>query len=169
MKNFTAIFLLMVCATACNSGQNSDQDQPTSDTTEMKAMIPESNCYMWSNGRDTILLKVEIFPNVVTGVLKYRFAEKDNNQGTLEGQLRGDRLVADYTFESEGRQSVRQVAFKLEKDSAFEGYGDMEEQDGKLVFKDTAHLDFSAGPKLTTISCVDNDEQFRITPVASPL
>lgn len=128
----------------------------------MTTMIPESRCYTWDTARDTVWLKVEKFPNVVIGVLKYQFAEKDNNAGTFEGKIYGDKLIADYSFSSEGRQSVRQVAFRLEGDKAVEGYGDMEERDGKLVFRDTANIDFSSGMEMRSVSCVDNDEKFRI-------
>ena len=77
-------------------------------------------------------MKVEVFENVVTGTLSYKFYQKDSNKGEFEGTLKGDTLLADYTFMSEGTQSVRQVVFLIKGETAIEGYGDIEEKDSKL-------------------------------------
>lgn len=125
-------------------------------------MIPKSGCYASFSGKDTILLKTEVFPNVVTGILKYQVWEKDKNEGTIEGKLSGDTLFANYTFTSEGQTSVREVAFLFNDHQAIEGFGDMEEQNGKMVFTDKSRINFSKGTKLSPIDCVENDSLFRL-------
>jgi hypothetical protein len=67
--------------------------------------------------------------------------------------MHGDTLLADYTFQSEGTESVRQVAFLQQGDGFVEGYGDMEDQNGKMVFKNTGSLDFSSGTAFTKVPC----------------
>ena len=51
--------------------------EDTVKTVENKIMIPASSCYFSITGKDTVTLKVEIFPKVVTGKLSYKFYEKN--------------------------------------------------------------------------------------------
>lgn len=125
-------------------------------------MIPKSSCYSAISKKDTILLKLEIFPNVVTGILKYNFFEKDKNQGTIDGKLIGDTVYADYSFTSEGKTSVREVAFLIKDNKVTEGFGEMTEQNGKLIFKNRDNINFSNGIHFNPIDCVENNEKFQI-------
>lgn len=89
----------------------------------------------------------------VNGKLSYTISGKDKNEGTLIGNMKGDTLIADYTFMSEGVSSVREVAF-LQKDGAFiEGYGDVMEANGKFSFKDKKQLKFDQKNVLTKVDC----------------
>lgn len=157
MKTIQIIFLLLAVACNPNTTQTTGEaaDTADKDTARMTIQIPESGCYANISGRDTVRLKVETFPNVVTGTLVYNFFEKDKNTGEIEGRLTGDTLLADYTFTSEGIRSTRQVIFLIRDSVAIEGYGDVEEKDGKMVFKDISKIDFSKGMKLTKVSCVE--------------
>ncbi|MBZ4188410.1 hypothetical protein [Niabella beijingensis] len=149
--------LALMTGIACNSPQQeAATTAETSDSAakqENKVMIPASACYTGQSGKDSFFLKTEIFPNVVTGTLSYNFFEKDKNQGAIEGVLKGDTLLADYTFMSEGKKSVRQVAFLLRDSTATEGYGEVEEKEGKMVFKDPAALSFAKGIRLQKTPC----------------
>lgn len=127
-----------------------------------KIMIPQSSCYASSSKKDTIFLKLEIFPNTVTGILKYNFFEKDKNQGIIEGKLIEDKIFADYTFTSEGKKSVRELAFLIKGKEIIEGIGAMKEENGKLIFKDHNMIDFTNGIKFSPINCAENDKKFQI-------
>ena len=120
-----------------------------------RAMIPHSNCYIGVIGRDSIFLKIEQFPNVVSGTLEYKFYEKDNNSGEINGKMNGDTLVADYTFSSEGIKSIRQVAFVIKEDLVIEGYGEMEDKNGKMVFKNLQKLNFNTNTNLKKSTCLN--------------
>lgn len=135
---------------ACNN-QPTKTDQPT----EISAAAPvnETTCYAGNSGRDSIDMLVKTDGDKITGDLNYRFFEKDQNHGTINGMIKGDTLIADYMFQSEGQQSVRQVAFLKKGDDLVEGYGDMEERDGKMVFKNTGGLDFSNSISLKKTEC----------------
>lgn len=146
-----ALFLLLSLLTfACNK-QSKDTD--TSGADEIKVMIPAQTCYMGTIGKDSIFLKAERFPNVITGTLEYKNYEKDRSTGTIDGKMNGDTLVADYTFTSEGIESVAQVVFLLRGDTAMEGYGEKEEKDGKMVFKDPGKVSFDNSVKLNRVEC----------------
>ena len=89
----------------------------------------------------------------VNGKLSYNITGKDKNEGTIIGNMKGDTLIADYTFMSEGVSSVREVVF-LQKDGAFiEGYGDVADANNKVTFKDKKKLKFDAKNTLTKSDC----------------
>lgn len=155
MFKYSFILAAIIIFTACNTHQPTTQDTSADSAkpAENSIMVPNTTCYASINGKDTIFLKLERFPNVVTGSLSYKLYEKDANKGDINGKLNGDTLVADYTFFSEGTQSVRQVAFLIKDSIATEGYADMEEQDKKMVFKNLNTIDFSKGVKLKQVEC----------------
>lgn len=154
-KNTVLLLAPLLFAVACSNEPKQTTVSKTSvtQTEEVKAMIPAQTCYVGIMGKDSIFLKTERFPNVVTGTLVYKFYEKDQSQGALDGKMHGDTLVADYTFSSEGKTSVRQVAFLLSADSAREGYGEQEEKEGKMVFKNLGELNFKDAVTLGKTAC----------------
>ena len=141
------VFFALACTP--EKSQQTDTAQPS----ESMEVAATPVCYVAILGQDTLSLRVENLSNEVTGNLAYNFYEKDDNQGTLKGQMHGDTLLADYAFMSEGTESVRQVAF-LKKEGGFvEGYGEMQDQNGKMVFKNTAALDFKSGTPFEKVPC----------------
>ena len=157
--HFTLI-IIITFITSCNNSEPektadsvSIQDTSTTKPAENKVMVPISGCYSFIKNKDTVLLKMDQFPNVVTGNLSYHFHEKDSNNGSIDGKLHGDTLIADYKFMSEGKSSVRQVAFLLQENFATEGYGPQEEKEDKMVFKTLNEIDFKKGIQLKKIEC----------------
>lgn len=158
MKHFfLVLFSVGILLTSCNNASKKTTEvttmEDTSKPVENKIMIPSSTCYYSIKGKDTFKLKIEVFPNVVTGTLSYQFSEKDSNYGEFDGKLYGDTLLADYKFMSEGKLSTRQVIFLIKDSVATEGYGDMVEKDGKMVFKDVSKVDFGKGLTLVKTEC----------------
>lgn len=158
MKNFHATLLIgALLAVACNYSSKKTTEVATGEDTskqlENKIMIPTSACYTSISGKDTFRLKVEVFPNVVTGKISYQFFDKDSNNGELKGTLHGDTLLADYQFRSEGKLSSRQVIFLIKDNVATEGFGEMEEKDGKMVFKNINMVNFEKGIKFLKSDC----------------
>ena len=161
---FLSLAAIVAAASCNNEPKKSSEEVAVADTSnadtskpvENKIMIPTSSCYSSITGKDTVFLKTEIFPNVVTGVLSYKFYEKDSNKGEIDGKLSGDTLIADYRFMSEGKQSTRQVIFLIKDSVATEGYGNMEEKEGKMVFKDVKDVTFGKGLMLKKVPCGEN-------------
>lgn len=112
-------------------------------------------CYSAIIKKDTISLSLNIKENqIASGKLTYNFFEKDKNEGTLIGELRGDTLIADYTFMSEGVSSIRQVAFLKKGSTYVEGYGGVvDDNNGKVTFKDTKQLKFDGKTVLSKADC----------------
>jgi hypothetical protein len=145
------LFYLLISLTLLFSCDTEEKkDSQAEDTKKQSSPI---NCYRYANAGDTIQLKLIHIGNAITGTLVYDYKEKDRNRGTIQGSMKGNLLVADYTFQSEGVQSVRQVAFKLEENSFIEGYGDIDSQNDKVQFKNLDSLKFNNSMKLVGIAC----------------
>ena len=151
MKVF-CILILFVCLFACRQ-TTKVRIEPKETDTISNIPIAEQTCYTYIKGKDTAELTLITTGIVSTGELAYKWFEKDKNMGTVEGEMRGDTLVATYTFNSEGQQSTRQVAFLRKGNQFLEGFGDVEEKNGKTQFKDLSKLDFNKGITFEKIAC----------------
>lgn len=108
---------------------------------EQQAAGPHQ-CFTWSIGKNVAKARLNIDGTKVSGTLEYDYAEKDDSKGKLNGTLSNDIILAEYTFMSEGQESTMEVVFKLQGNKLIQGYAEMEEQGGKLVFKDAVKLSF---------------------------
>jgi len=142
-----AASLSLLTLTACHERTAQTTQEPTAPT-------PTSpQCYAYRTATDTVRLTLQTTQPAVTGQLSYRYFEKDRNLGTIRGTMHGDTLLADYTFQSEGTQSVREVAF-LRRDIGFvEGFGPIAERGGKTVFERPRTLQFDAKYTLLPVAC----------------
>ncbi|WP_221390733.1 lipocalin family protein [Dyadobacter sp. NIV53] len=110
-------------------------------------------CYAYMGKKDTAFMHINIADSIVTGNLKYAIFEKDSNDGTLQGKLKNDTLLANYTFVSEGVESVREVVFLKKGDDWLEGFGEVEEKAGSVIFKDKTKLKFRNGMLFKMTEC----------------
>lgn len=127
----------------CSSFLLSCSDQRSNTTTTSQNVISQKNdtvCYAYTNNhRDTVLMHILMSDEYVNGWLSYNYFEKDKNSGTISGKLQGDTLWAEYSFMSEGTNSVREVVFVNKNGEWMQGYGEMKEEGNKLIF--TSHND----------------------------
>lgn len=135
---------------ACSSDNSQDSTSVTADSV-VKEMT--SNCYTYVINRDTVQLNLMQLGTKVSGELMYKLYEKDANSGTLEGEIKGDTLLANYTFKSEGITSLRQVAFLKKGEDWIEGIGDVVGIDGRVSFKNPKALHFNSSLLLKKGTC----------------
>ncbi|MDQ6763173.1 MAG: hypothetical protein M3015_11180 [Bacteroidota bacterium] len=154
------ILLFILFAVGCNSQSNkkdtSDENNTDSNLITENNDAPAANisgCYAFNMKKDSALLKLNISGTNVTGELSYHLYEKDNNSGTINGSLHDSLIIADYTFQSEGRASVRQVVFKMNNDMLVEGYGDIKMKGDTAQFKDVSLLKFENDRPFLKTSC----------------
>lgn len=138
-------FLILL---ACISLLTSCKNEP-----KQTSPVSTAQCYSYITDKDTVSMKLTIMGDEVTGDLSYKYFQKDQNKGTLRGAMRGDTLFAIYTFMSEGAESSREVAFLRKGSDLVEGYGDVQEMDGKVVFTNRTSLDFSSSVVLKLVDC----------------
>lgn len=143
----TLLFPVLTLAAAC---QQTDKQQQTDSSATDK---PATACYQLMTAQDTVSMQLTTKGDEATGSLTYNFYEKDRNQGTFTGTFHGDTLFAEYTFQSEGTQSIREVAFLRQDGELVEGYSDMEDQNGRFVFTDKHTLNFTEGIRLKKGTC----------------
>lgn len=147
MKKILYCFGVIVLLNACAKKTESNDTVTSTVTNNNQADF--SGLYNYMKNGDTVTLQLTVDGNKANGNLMYALKEKDRNSGTFVGEIKDGILLANYTFSSEGVLSERQVAFKLTETSAVEGYGDVEEINGKMVFKDPANLEYDKGFLLT--------------------
>lgn len=145
---------ILLPALLLTMGCTSEKTEQADDQLQTKE-VETSACYAAITAADSVSLRLVNINGDITGELTYNNYEKDDNRGTIMGQMHGDTLLADYTFMSEGTESVRQVAFLKKGDGFVEGYGDAEERDGKMFFKNTTALDFGPGTVFEKVPCLD--------------
>lgn len=96
-----------------------------------------AGCYRMIIKKDTATLSLNAEGSKITGSLSYHWFEKDHNDGTFDGEIMNDSLlVADYTFQSEGNTSVRQVVFKIRDSLLLQGYGELIEKNDTSFLRD---------------------------------
>ncbi len=151
MKQIFALSVIVLLLSACNNNTT----EPTTATVvaEEKKIAPEYSCYVYTSAKDTVNLHLQISGNIITGDLAYNYFEKDKNTGTIKGNLKGDTLFAEYKFMSEGTESIREVVFLKKENDFVEGYGDAEEKNGKMIFKNTSGLNFNNNLILKKVEC----------------
>ena len=130
---FSTVFLLFA---ACNSGENKLE-----------------GCYRINDSKYNVEMQINSQDEDVAGTLNYAIAEKDANSGTFHGTFEKDVLIADYSFMSEGVTSMRQLAFKKMGEELWEGYGEMKEENGKMVFVNPGAIKFGDGIILKQQPC----------------
>lgn len=149
---FVCILMLSVCLFACQQRTKVTGEKSKTDTTGTIPMA-EQACYAYVKGKDTAKLTLITTGIVSTGELSYKWFEKDSNMGSIEGEMRGDTLIANYTFNSEGMQSVRQVVFLKRGSQLLEGFGEVEEKNGRTQFKNISQVDFTQPITFEEVAC----------------
>lgn len=114
-----------------------------------------TSCYTYATDNDSIMLRLTRKGSAVDGELTYILYEKDRNRGKINGVMKGDTLFADYTFNSEGTTSVREVAFVRRGDDLVEAFGEVEERSGKFIFSDKSMLTLNENVVLKAADCED--------------
>lgn len=145
----TVIILFAACQNQTTELNNSKEIALDSNVVN----VSDVQCYTYIKNRDTANLSFTTTNGIIVGELSYQLYEKDSNKGMIEGEMKGDTLMLDYTFNSEGKESERQVIFLKKDDQLFEGFGDMEEKKGKLIFNDISSLNFKGGIVFKKIDC----------------
>jgi hypothetical protein len=149
MKNPFFIFALsLIFLASCNNKTKNKETVAVSNKINETAA-----CYSYSKNNDSVILHISIKDNLVSGDLLYNYFQKDKNIGKVNGEMKGDTLYAEYTFQSEGVNSVREIAFLKKGNEWIEGYGDLEEQSGEMVFKNKTTLNFKNNITLKQTKC----------------
>jgi len=125
---------------SCNR-QGGHSSGPKSDTSSTKT------CYIAIDGKDTATLTVKEYAKKTGGTLVLNLDKKDNNNGQIEGNFKGDTLFVDYVFQigNKGRWYRNPLAFLKKDGNLIMGVGEMETTWGKTYFRKDVPIDFTKG------------------------
>ncbi|MDQ3683349.1 MAG: hypothetical protein M3352_09795 [Bacteroidota bacterium] len=139
-----SIVFLIACVDTDNKASTTGETThaTTNDTIVTTAPVILTGCYQMTMKNDSGWLNLTVNDTVVTGTLKYNLYEKDSNTGTINGVVRNNMIYADYTFQSEGMTSVREVIFKISGNTLIQAFGDLTEKNGKIIFADKNDLQY---------------------------
>ncbi|OIV41464.1 hypothetical protein [Flavobacterium johnsoniae] len=158
MKKVLAIATLILAVfVSCKKETTTTEPVQITPSPPKEAEIVEpagDQCYSWKSNGSIIEMSFNVNSHQeVNGKLSYNLVGKDKNEGTLIGNMKGDTLIADYTFNSEGTSSVREVAFLKRENTFIEGYGDVVQANDKVTFKDKTKLKFDQKNTLVKVDC----------------
>ncbi len=120
--------------------------------------IPET-CYMQATGKDTVFLKVSDNLGTIIGKMHYKNFEKDSSYGDVSGLMDGDTLKLDYTFQSEGTTSTREIWFLVKGGELMEGIAAYDETGER--YKNPIDIKYSGGHVLKTADCKNFDKKLK--------
>jgi hypothetical protein len=154
MKKFTILFFTILTMLHCKNKEENPENTNNQEITTKKKKVDTlaMGNYLFEDGKNLITFVIEENGNEIKGFLTYELAEKDKNSGKFSGKFEDGILIGKYTFKSEGKESTREVAFKVDGDKLIEGYGDLSE-DG-TAFKNASNLNFTSKMPLTKIDGV---------------
>lgn len=131
------LLLILSCNQPASEQAN---DAAPVDTVETTDSI--SGNYSYQNNGDTVRLQIAVSGGHAEGQLLISYFEKDRSEGTFSGKIENNILIADRTFQSEGVESQEQIAIKFENGKAYLGYGEIEEKESSVKFKDVNALTY---------------------------
>lgn len=153
-------YLVLICCAVVMACNNDTSTAAAKDSTSINvqadttAAIATPSCYAHQTSNNLVMLKLNTLNPSVSGHLTYAFMGKDKNEGTISGTMRGDTLMAYYNFMSEGKRSVRQVAFLRQSGAFIEGYAEPEQHGDSIVFSNLDSLSFNGTIILREVPCV---------------
>lgn len=129
----------LLCLYGC--GQRSDKtesaEDSTANTAATKITQPDTLCFRQITSRDSTTLQLVIRDSTVTGALKVLSFEKDRAQGSIQGTLHNNQIVADWQRSGEGVTQAYEVIFALKGDAVTWREGERIEKQGRWVLKNS--------------------------------
>ena len=135
---FAALLASACCLAAC--------DQPPQPAA---ASTPEIRCYAQRSGENLSALQMTIQGDSVRGYIAQEIAGGGGARGSFTGKITGNFVTADYIFALNGEVQAHEALFKIEGNQLFQGAGSMILENGKMILRDKANLQWM-GPLVQT-------------------
>ena len=155
MKKLALLTIALIALTACKKDAKIENQTVTNGeitvSETFKKTTLEKGCYEFISNGNTIKMKITELNEKVTGELSISYVGKDASKGEFVGQLNSDKLIGTYTFQSEGMESSREIAFMVKDNQLIEGYGDLNKDGTK--FKDVNNIKYTSAMPLSKVDC----------------
>ena len=141
------IIIIILIALLFLSHKKESQETIILNTTE-----PIIGCYVAHLLKDIYTLRIDSQKGeTFSGELSYNNYQKDSSSGLYSGIYKDGILLGEYSFDSEGMHSTRQVIFKKENNNFVEGFGDYDKSGENFIDVNSVTYD----PNTTFISTSD--------------
>ena len=118
------------------------RDETTDQKVEATSVV---GCYAVRNSNDVYTLNIKSQTDTnFSGTLAFKNFEKDSSSGTFNGTYKDGILLGEYSFQSEGTNSIMEVIFKKSGDNFIRGYGDVTAEGTKFTDIDNIIYDESS-------------------------
>lgn len=168
MKCLILISFITFSAISC---EKKNSEMVKTDTTKLDSAlaIPDAyeenstdNCYFGVIGKDSIFLSLNDNLGTITGKMRYKNFEKDSSFGDVIGSKNGDTIQLNYTFQSEGTTSDKEINFLKKEDRLLEGMEDQKVDGQKSVYSDRKKMVYSDDNELKSVDCSGFEKNFVI-------
>lgn len=158
LKNIGLLGLFLLAGSCNNKGKssaeiNSDTVVNKTATTTITDSLP-SGCYSQIVQRDTSLLQLVNRDSNINGSLSYKIYQKDRNDGTLQADIDGNVISGWYIFKSEGIVSVRQIAWKINRDELWPAIGEVIQRNDTARFAQPDKLRYDSLRPFKKVPCI---------------
>ncbi len=171
MNNYILSAFIVLFAISCE--KKSSEAVNTSTTPPDSVTVPETNervesssvqtCYMANTGKDSVFASLDDNLGTITGKMRYKNFEKDSSFGDVIGSKNGDTLKLNYTFQSEGMTSEREIYFLQKDGNLIEGIGDHKVEGNKDSYVNSSKLKYEGGHILKQADCKNFEKKFDIS------
>ena len=153
------VYLFASCQTASMKDKDIEKaDEKALKDSAAKAAVQAnadfSGCYQMIIEKDTADMELMVANDVITGNLKYNRFEKDGNKGTVNMYWKSPYLIGWYSFESEGKLSVREIKLLVNGKTFAEAYGDVEVFTDTFRYKYPDNLNYETNHPFRKVPCV---------------
>lgn len=148
-SSFLIIALCSIIFVSCNSNTKKAELKDSVETFSME----NASCYKAVSNADTATLKFDQKGKKVVGVLAFNFKAKENTNGTIIGEFKGDTLFVDYTFKLKGKGYKNPQVFLKQGDNLMQGSGELEVYVGRTYFKKSVPFIFKNGFVFEPLDC----------------
>lgn len=116
------------------------------------ASEPITGCYVAHLGKDVYTIRIDSQDReTFNGEMSYDNYQKDSSHGSYSGTYKDGILLGEYSFDSEGMHSIRQLIFKKVDGNFVEGFGAYDESGENFV--DINNIDYD--PNTTFVATTD--------------
>ncbi|MCT1532732.1 MULTISPECIES: hypothetical protein [Sphingobacterium] len=145
VSSILAVSLFVLGFSSCQSNSNQNTSENTTSNSNDWTTSELAGKYSYVGNGDTITLDISSQNDSLVGPLYYSFKEKDRNAGTFRGVIKDSLLVGEYSFMSEGMNSIRETVFGIVPEGLIEGFGEIEDTGEKVIFRNIDSLRFDHG------------------------
>ena len=142
MKLSSILFITAFLFFSCKETVNEKKQLKPEIISKISRSASLNGCYEMIISGDTAFMKLEENNDVLNGTLIYKRKDKDGNKGNVVLTKINNRAEGYYTFQSEGKTSVRQIIFKINGNAFAEGSGKIEMKNDTAVYKYPHALNF---------------------------